>query len=201
MRFATCLGLLVGLAGCNGGGPVRVGDPTPEATTNRLVVNLDEDTKISVRQSGAILWNKGTPARIDDRGRVTDRWGKLLAWLHEDNIRIAGGALIPIRKGLKQDLFLSHKAQRDAGLQVLEARIGEDGGIAAGEGRVATMTIEGNSTPANRRLALLLLLLLQNDMLGDSSGTPGAQSPDDQADEPAGEDDEPTMKFADPDEL
>ncbi|MCG8422249.1 MAG: hypothetical protein MJE77_30375 [Proteobacteria bacterium] len=143
--------------------------PDPETTTNRLVVRVDEESKISVRESGAILWSQGTPARIDDRGRVTDRWGKLLAWLHKDNIRLRGGASIPIRTGTGGEIFLSHKAQREAGLKVVEVRVYQDGSIAAGEGRVSTMSIESKNSPENRQLALLVLFMMYNGMLDEAA--------------------------------
>ena len=175
-------GLLACVWGCDGGkASLRTASPDPDAVTNRLVVHVDDESKISVRESGAILWAQGTPARIDKRGRVTDRRGQLLAWLHEDNIRMRGGASIPIRRGTKGELFLSHKLQRDAELRVLEARIAEDGSIAAGEGRVATMRIAGKNSLQNRRLALLLLLLLHNDMLGSGAKPSGADGAGDGA--------------------
>lgn len=189
MRTIICLGLIVGVAGCiagcnNGNIPTRTVALDPSATTNRLVVNVDDESKISVRENGAILWAKGTPARIDDRGRILDRENKLIAWLRQDNIRLRGGKSIAIRTSQTGEIFLSHKAQRDAGFPVLEARVANDGAIVPGEGRVATMGMEGETSLQNRRLALLLLFMLRNDMLesstnpGDASGSDGPQEPD-----------------------
>ena len=191
MRTIICVGL-VGVAGCitgcitgcNRDVVSRTVALQPEATTNRLVVKVDDDRKISVRENGAILWDRGTPARIDERGRILDRDNKLIAWLRQDNIRLRGGKSIPIRTSQSGEVFLSHKAQRDAGFEVLEARVAGDGGIVPGEGRVATMRIEGENSLQNRRLALLLLFMLRNDMLGDpanpgnSAGSAGPDEPE-----------------------
>ena len=179
MRLVACLGLLATIAGCNSNVQARSVSLDPRSTTNRLVVEVDEERKISVRENGAILWQKGTPARIDERGRIIDRNGQLLAWLHNDNVRLRGGGLIPIRTGVQGDIFLAHKAQRDAGLEVLEARVGKDGSIVPGEGRPVTMHMKGDRSLTNRRLALLLLLLLHNDMLGGPSQPSNSTESDD----------------------
>ena len=171
MKLLLCLTPILVLAACAGGGPLPPRGDVSALATNRFVVVIDEETKISVRENGAVVFDKRVVARIDERGKVTDTRGQLLAWLHEDNVRLRGGVVLPIRTGNDGELHISRAAQDQAGVEVVMAQVGADGGIAASAERIPTMKIEGDRSIENRRMALLLLFMRDNKMLGESSST------------------------------
>lgn len=167
MKWIRCLAPVLVLTACasrSAGPPPRV--DVSSLATNRLVVEIDDVRKISVRENGAVVFDKRVVARIDDRGKVSDTRGQLLAWLYDDNVRLRGGVVVQIRTGPKGELFLSRSAQEKASLVVATAQVSPDGRIVAAPGRVPTMRLEGDKSAKSRRIAVLLLFMLDNDMFG-----------------------------------
>lgn len=148
-RRACALLVLLFLAAC--GGALRSQD---------LRFSL-ADTQFLVRDSGAIIVAKRQVGTLASGGKVLDNRGRVLAWIHEDSMRLRGGVTLPIRSDKKGATYVPVSAQESAGLKPVAHRIRPDGTMAQTEGAQG-VPIEGRMSPERQRLVLLLLILSQN---------------------------------------
>jgi hypothetical protein len=116
------------------------------------------EVRAEVRESGALLLDGRRIATVDADGKVKTSRGKLLGWIHVDSIRLAGGAQLAIRKNAKGEIYLDEKAQSDAGLEPVTAHVDAGGKLT----RARIYTLEGAHGDRDLRVALFLLVLLQN---------------------------------------
>jgi hypothetical protein len=120
------------------------------------------DTKFLVRDTGAIIVGKRQVGKLESDGKVLDSRGRVLAWLHEDSMRLRGGALLPIRRDKDGGVYVPVSAQEQAGLKPVAYRVRPNGTMAQTEGAQG-VPIKGRMSPDRQRLVLLLLILSQND--------------------------------------
>jgi hypothetical protein len=119
------------------------------------------DTKFLVRDTGAIIVGKRQVAKLEGDGKVVDSRGQVLAWLHEDSVRLRGGVILPIRKEKDGAMYVPVSAQEQAGLKPMAYWVRPNGTMAQTQGAQG-MAIKGRMSPDRQRLVLLLLILSQN---------------------------------------
>lgn len=119
------------------------------------------ESRILVKESGAIIVDKRQVARVLEDGKVVDSKGRPLAWLRSDTIRLKGGITIPIHSDKDGTMILSRKAQERAELKPVVHRIRKDGTMASTK-KSRGIAVAGAHTEHNRRVVLLLLLMSTN---------------------------------------
>jgi hypothetical protein len=119
------------------------------------------DTKFLVRDTGAIIVGKRQVAKLASDGKLLDSRGRVLAWIHEDSVRLRGGVILPIRKDKDGTMYVPVSAQEQAGLKPVAYQVRANGTMAQTEGAEG-VPIKGRMSPDRQRLVLLLLILSQN---------------------------------------
>ena len=116
--------------------------------------------RAELRNGGAVLVDGRQVASKSAEGKVVASDGRLLAWMHADGIRLPGGAEVPIKTDADGSYYLPEGAQREAGLEPVHARVRADGTLE--ESRL--LRVENADSAEDRKRALLLLVLLANDL-------------------------------------
>jgi hypothetical protein len=119
------------------------------------------DTKFLIRDTGAIIAGKRQVAKLESESKLLDSRGRVLAWLHEDSMRLRGGVTLPIRKDSDGTVYVPVSAQEQAGLKPVAYRVRPNGTMAQTEGAQG-VPITGRMSPDRQRLVLLVLILSQN---------------------------------------
>lgn len=136
------------------------GCTAPASGALRIVEPPEDETRAEIREGGAVLLRGRQVASVTGEGKVVASDGRLLAWLHADSIRLPGGAELPIQADRDGALYLPEQAQEDAGLAPISARIRADGTLEGSR----LKKLEGAASAERRRMALLLLVMLANDL-------------------------------------
>lgn len=123
------------------------------------------DTAILVRESGAVIVDKRQVGTIGEDGRLIDPRGRMLAWIHDNEIRLRGGASVPFARDPDGSVRIPEAAQVQAGLKPVKHRIRPNGTMAQTR-NAAGIEVQGASTERNRRIILLVLLLTTNGLWG-----------------------------------
>jgi hypothetical protein len=119
-------------------------------------------TRLRVSPDGAIVLDKERIATLADGGKVIDREGRVLAWVYAESIRLAGGAQLPIREADDGTIHIPITAQEQAGLKAVRTRVSPTGDVVTDTGGRTRLRVLGVSDARDRRIGLLLLLLLAN---------------------------------------
>ena len=119
------------------------------------------DSEIRMLESGAILVSKRQVGVVKSDGKIVNSRGQLLAWVHDENLRLSGGTSVPISVDAEGAVFLPTSAQERAGLTPISYRVREDGRMSRLKGSRG-VDIDGAHSLKNRRIILALLLLTVN---------------------------------------
>ncbi len=127
-----------------------------------LRLRVHEEKEIRLSSAGAIVVNSERAGTLSENGRVLRQDGTLWAWLHNDSIRLPGGASIPIKADRDGNLYLPIEAQKAARLEPITNRVAKNGAILTKSGTATRLRIEGTRDLRSRRVGILLMLLLDS---------------------------------------
>lgn len=138
------------------------GCSTAAFKSNEIRFKLGE-SKVIVKETGAIIIGKRQVARLLEDGKVVDSNGRPMAWLRPDSVQLKGGINIPINRDGEGALSLSRKAQEKADLEPVVHRVKPDGTMASTKNSRG-IEVAGAHLEKNRRIILLVLLMSSNDI-------------------------------------
>ena len=119
------------------------------------------DSEIRMLETGAIIVGKRQVGSVQSNGKIVSSNGQLLAWVHEDNIRLAGGTSVSIKVDNEGTMHLPSSDQEAAKLSPVAFRVRKDGRMVRTKG-TRGIEIDGAHSARNRRIVLALLLLTAN---------------------------------------
>jgi len=123
------------------------------------------DSEIRMLDTGAVIVGKRQVGTVRGDGKIVNSNGKLVAWVHEESIRLPGGASLPIDTDKEGTFYLPRTAQEQAQLEPITFRVRADGRLTRMEG-ARGVQIDGAHSAKNRRIVLALLLLTANKRWG-----------------------------------
>lgn len=133
-----------------------------------------QESPILVRESGAIIVGKRQVGKHLGDGKIVDSFGRVLALIHKDSVRLRGGMSVAIKTDREGSVYLPESLQSDAGLKPMSYRIRPNGTMARTQGAEG-LPIKGHLSDEARRLVLVILLLTENAMWNQSGN--GASTP------------------------
>jgi len=122
------------------------------------------ETKILIRESGAIIIGGREVAKLTKGGKVVDSRGQLLAFVNEDSIRLPGGASLPVKETSDGALYIPSDPQTAADLKPVTSRLRKDDTLAQTQGSRG-IPVEGLQNDLSRRVVLLVLVLMKNNLV------------------------------------